>query len=581
MTNKTEKCYNEYIFINFDRTDRVKKFSIKYKVSALMIFTIFISNIFLGVINYDNAKTMASDIILKNNENELRNISDYYFDKLISDMEYIVETWADSEVIRTYNKAPNSLKVVKTIPYDFNHVYNQWTGLTQSMHDITWMYYALESDGSIYIAPLDITMPSDYDARTRDWYKGTVGQSGNIYWTEPYLDAGDSGKILQTVSKAVYENGELKGVIGLDIELTKFTEIIQNLSFARSSSIFLINQKNDIIAHNSENISFYEEHFINSLSLISSSVLTEVASDEYIVSWTPLKINGWKLVAVTKTSFRSDLYALGKNIFLIVCITALISLSIAYVGFNNILGHLGNLVQTTKEYSNGKFDVRCVVDTNDEFSTLANSMNDMLDAIRHLLNERDENYIKTVKVLANAIEASDQYTRGHCDRVGLISLKIGKALGLDSESLTQLEFACILHDIGKIAIPERILNKSSALTDSEYSLIKNHPKVGYDIIRDIHFLDKASQIIIQHHERYDGRGYPYGLDHKDLLTESKILTVADAYDAMSSQRVYKTSTMTKEEIIREFERCAGSQFDPKVVQALITLLKSGSIEIPK
>lgn len=243
MTNKSEKCYNECVFINFDRTDKVKKFSIKYKVSALMIFTIFISNIFLGIINYDNAKTMASDIILQNNENELQNISDYYFDKLISDMEYIVEAWANSDVIISYNKAPNSAKVVKTIPYDFNHIYNQWTGLTQSMHDITWMYYALESDGSIYIAPLDITMPSDYDARTRDWYKGTVGQSGNIYWTEPYLDAGDSGKILQTVSKAVYEKGELKGVIGLDIELTKFTEIIQNLSFARSSSIFLINQK--------------------------------------------------------------------------------------------------------------------------------------------------------------------------------------------------------------------------------------------------------------------------------------------------------------------------------------------------
>lgn len=581
MTSKGKRCYNKSIFINFDRTDKVKKFSIKYKVSALMIFTIFISNIFLGIINYDNGKTMASDIILKNNENELKNISDYYFDKLISDMEYIVETWAESDVIKGYNKEPNTLKIVKTIPDDFHPVYNQWTGLTQSMHDITWIYYALESDGSIYIAPLDITMPSTYDARTRDWYKGTVGQSGNIYWTEPYLDAGDSEKILQTVSKAVYENGELKGVISLDIELTKFTEIIQNLSFARSSSIFLINQNNAIIAHNSENIHFYKEHFIHSLSLTSNSLLKTLGAETYIVSWTPLKINGWKLVAVTKTSFKSDLYTLGKNIFLIVCITALISLSIAYIGFNNILGHLGNLVQTTKEYSNGKFDVRCIVDTNDEFSTLANSMNDMLDAIRRLLNERDDNYIKTVKVLANAIEASDQYTRGHCDRVGLISLKIAKALGLDKDALTQLEFACILHDIGKIAIPERILNKSSALTDSEYALIQNHPKIGYDIIHDIHFLDKASQIIIQHHERYDGKGYPYGLSSSDLLIESKILTVADAYDAMSSQRVYKKNTMTKEEVINEFQRCSGSQFDPRVVHVLITLIRSGTIEIPK
>lgn len=203
-----------------------------------MFFTILISNIFLGVLNYGNSKTVTSNIIIRNNEDELQNISDYYFDKLILDMEYIVNEWSESSFIQEYEKSPDSPKIVRTIPKDFHSIYGQWNGLVKSMHDITWIYYALESDGSIYIAPVDTTMPDSYDARTRDWYKGTISQSGNIYWTEPYLDAGDSGKILQTVSKAIYKNGRLKGVIGLDIELTKFTEIIKNLSLAKSSSIF-------------------------------------------------------------------------------------------------------------------------------------------------------------------------------------------------------------------------------------------------------------------------------------------------------------------------------------------------------
>lgn len=126
-------------------------------------------------------------------------------------------------------------------------------------------------------------------------------------------------------------------------------------------------------------------------------------------------------------------------------------------------------------------------------------------------------------------------------------------MGLNNERLKQLEFACILHDIGKIAIPKMILNKTSPLTDQEFLMIKQHPTIGYDILKEIHFLEDANRIILQHHERIDGKGYPYGLTAKDLLLESRILSVADAYDAMSSQRVYRKGTMDIASIEAEFQ----------------------------
>lgn len=548
----------------------MEKVSIQYKVTALLIFIILISNMFLGILNYNNSKEIASSIIISNNEDELQNISDYYFDKLISDMEFIVETWANSDFITNYEKDNNTDRIVSSIPGDFFEIYEQWLGLTHSMHDITWIYYALESDGSIYIAPVDASMPATYDARTREWYQGTVGQSGRIYWTDPYVDAGASGKVLQTVSKAVYKDGQLKGVIGLDIE---FTEIIENLSFAKSSSIFLINQNNDIIAHNSKDMEFYKHEFIDELGRNRISTLKTVDNVDYVISSIPLNINDWKLIAITKTDFNNELNLMRHQTFLIILITSLISIIFAFWGFKNILSNLKLLIDTTEQYSNGQYQVRSQVNSNDEFKMLSSSMNNMLDSIEHLIEERDSNYIHTVKVLANAIEASDQYTRGHCDRVGLISLEIGSKMALDEDAMKQLEFACILHDIGKIAIPERILNKPGALTDEEFALIKAHPQVGHDILKDIHFFGKAKQIILQHHERIDGTGYPSGLKGDEICLEAKILTVADAYDAMSSERIYRNGSLSQEYIIDELRACAGAQFDAQVVEILISILQ--------
>jgi len=549
--------------------------SIRTKIVLSMVFMLVTGGMFLGVSNYTDSKMLAIDILKRNNQSELRNISDYYFEKLIYDMEFIVKTWAEDSDIVSYEKENGQGRYVKSIPENFEEIQGKWVGIIRSMENIAWMYYALEEDGSIFIAPVDETMPSDYDARTRDWYIGTARENGDVFWTEPYIDAGESGKLLQTVSRGVYRNNELVGVVGLDIELQKFTEIINELSYSKHSYIFLLNQMGDILAHNSE---FPPElkPYVRRAAYNSDELIT-IDSVEYVSSSVPISINDWKLVAITRTNLESELRIIRNRIFGIVSTVILFGIFISIVLSRHLLRPLNSLILATDEVSRGNFKIRTNTKSKDEFNILSNSFNHMLDHIEDLIEERDKNYLKTVTVLANAIEASDEYTRGHCDRVGEISLKIGKKMGLSERQMDNLRFACILHDVGKIGINDRILNKPSALTKEEYEVIKKHPMIGYEIIKEVDFLEEPANIMLQHHERIDGNGYPNGIKGEEIRLEAKILAVADTYDSISSERVYRKRVFTKEEIKEELIRSSDTQLDTEVVNVLLDILDEKEI----
>lgn len=544
--------------------------SIRTKIVLSMVFMLITGGMFLGVSNYTDSKMLAIDILKQNNQSELRNISDYYFEKLIYDMEFIVKTWAEDSDIVSYEKENGQGRYVKSIPENFEEIQEKWVGIIRSMENIAWMYYALEEDGSIFIAPVDETMPSDYDARTREWYIGTARENGDVFWTEPYIDAGESGKLLQTVSRGVYRNNELVGVVGLDIELQKFTEIINELSYSKHSYIFLLNQMGDILAHNSE---FPPElkPYVRRAAYNSDELIT-IDSVEYVSSSVPISINDWKLVAITRTNLESELKLIRNRIFGIVSTVILFGIFISIVLSRHLLRPLNSLILATDEVSRGNFKIRTNTKSKDEFNILSNSFNHMLDHIEDLIEERDKNYLKTVTVLANAIEASDEYTRGHCDRVGEISLKIGEKMGLSERQMDNLRFACILHDVGKIGINDRILNKPSSLTKEEYEVIKKHPMIGYEIIKEVDFLEEPANIMLQHHERIDGNGYPNGIKGEDIRLEAKILAVADTYDSISSERVYRKRVFTKDEIKEELIRSSDTQLDGEVVKALLDIL---------
>jgi putative nucleotidyltransferase with HDIG domain len=182
----------------------------------------------------------------------------------------------------------------------------------------------------------------------------------------------------------------------------------------------------------------------------------------------------------------------------------------------------------------------------------------------------EDAYRTTLKALAAALETRDTDTHGHSERVVSFSLRLGRELGLNEEQLRALEFGSLLHDIGKIGIPDRILRKPAALTDEEWTTMRQHPALGGQILRGIKFLEGAARVVGQHHERWDGTGYPSGLRGEDIDLNARIFAVADAFDAMVSTRVYRAGK-PYEAAASELERHAGEQFDPDVVEAFLRI----------
>jgi putative nucleotidyltransferase with HDIG domain len=180
----------------------------------------------------------------------------------------------------------------------------------------------------------------------------------------------------------------------------------------------------------------------------------------------------------------------------------------------------------------------------------------------------EDAYRTTLKALAAALETRDTDTHGHSERVVSFSLRLGRELKLDEEQLRSLEFGALLHDIGKIGIPDMILRKPAALTEDEWQTMRRHPVLGQQILRGIEFLEGASRVVGQHHEKWDGTGYPLGLRETEIDLNARIFAVADAFDAMVSTRVYRAGK-PYEAAAAELERHAGRQFDPAVVAAFM------------
>ncbi|MER5616788.1 HD-GYP domain-containing protein [Streptomyces sp. NPDC002215] len=173
----------------------------------------------------------------------------------------------------------------------------------------------------------------------------------------------------------------------------------------------------------------------------------------------------------------------------------------------------------------------------------------------------------TIRALVQAVDIKDTYTRGHSERVGRASVLIARELGMDPGRLEVVRFAGILHDVGKLGVPTRVLRKDGPLTPAERQVIELHPEYGHEIVRGIGFLGEARAAILHHHERLDGSGYPYGLSGREIPEFARVVAVADAFDAMTSTRSYRRGRPVPA-ALEELKRCAGTQFDPQMVRAL-------------
>jgi diguanylate cyclase (GGDEF)-like protein/putative nucleotidyltransferase with HDIG domain len=176
--------------------------------------------------------------------------------------------------------------------------------------------------------------------------------------------------------------------------------------------------------------------------------------------------------------------------------------------------------------------------------------------------------------IASAVEAKDPYTYGHSKKVNIYTMALAEKIGLSSDDVSALSAAALLHDIGKVGIPDKVLNKKGKLNKEDWEAIKAHPKLGANIISNIPKLAPAVNSILYHHERWDGSGYPEGLKGEEIPLEARILAIADSFEAMTSARPYRPA-LALEEVVTELRQGAGLQFDPKLVEVFIEIVEAG------
>lgn len=202
----------------------------------------------------------------------------------------------------------------------------------------------------------------------------------------------------------------------------------------------------------------------------------------------------------------------------------------------------------------------------------------VLDELKRDLNEEENTLVTSIKTLISIINAKDKYTYSHVERVVIYSRLMAKKLGLSEDEKKQLIYGAYMHDIGKINIPNEILTKKMRLTKEEWEILKQHPKDGVEIIKSVNSLKNVVPLILYHHERYDGFGYPVGLKEKEIPYLARVLTVIDSFDAMTSSRPYN-KRKTYDEGLIELERCSGTQFDPEIVCIFSEVVKENINEI--
>ena len=199
---------------------------------------------------------------------------------------------------------------------------------------------------------------------------------------------------------------------------------------------------------------------------------------------------------------------------------------------------------------------------------------------KHKLSERSSMRSKTIDLIMNTLFEKSNREATHSNRVSSICKAIGAKMGFDKSAVDQICIAGLIHDIGKIGIDEKILNKPGSLSVDERKDIERHPEIGWRLLSSTNEFSELARFVLSHHEKWDGSGYPRGIKGKEIPLESRIISVADAYDAMTSERSYRKG-MCKEQAIKELMKCSGTQFDSEIVHVFVNQVLQDNIDMPE
>ena len=388
-----------------------------------------------------------------------------------------------------------------------------------------------------YLDGLGWVPPEGYEPTARDWYKAAVEADGEIVIVSPYLDA-QTGSVVITIGREISdtENGEhdpWKNVVCLDVIVNHIQEVTQAVNVAGKGYGMVVNSDGFIIAHREQAYNgkylenAYSQELLDSILNVKKGRFTVTLHDEECTVFVAPVMDQWySLIVIRNTElFESTESQLMVNIAVSLITFCLISF-FYYIGYRN------------EQISSKKVE---------------------------------EMNIQVVTALAAAIDAKDNYTNGHSSRVAEYARMIAARSGFSKSEQNEIYLMGLLHDVGKIGIPDEVINKPAKLTEEEFELIKKHPVIGDSILSSIKERPKLATGARWHHERYDGGGYPDAIVGEQIPKEARIIAVADAYDAMTSRRSYR-DVMSQDKVRSEIEKGLGTQFDPQYAKVMLQMM---------
>lgn len=391
---------------------------------------------------------------------------------------------------------------------------------------------------------------------------------------------GSTRKVIEANTKRIYSNGILVGVQGVGRDITQRI-IMEDKLNKKNKQLLMLNEISSAIASNkiSLNITELFDNITNKIvdtmhiPFCSIRLMDEEGFLQCVSAAGSLKDKvDLSPIPLSKSDFDNSVRNSNLYQFSQICKEYILENN---MHFNN-RSHLDRMHFIPLLVNNkaiGLISLRSTdeldADSLDMLGSIANNIAFAMEKL-DLYSEIKQHYLKTIKTLIVAMEAKDTYTQGHSVRVAQYAVSIAKALGMTAEEVEEIEFAGILHDIGKIGINDAILTKPGLLEVHEYEAIKEHPEIGCRILQPIGLSENIINATLLHHKRYDLTGYPTAVDLKELPVHASIICAADAYDAMTSYRSYKLP-LTKAEAMEELKRNSGTQFCPKIIDVMMKL----------
>ncbi|MDX1763282.1 MAG: cache domain-containing protein [bacterium] len=391
---------------------------------------------------------------------------------------------------------------------------------------------------------------------------------------------------LVTIGLPIYFGDQVNGVLVAEMSMQRIWEIVNNIATHRSGEAYLVDRRGRLIAHRDRGRVMAQEdmtaeEIVGTYLAVGNTggalPFVNRNGQEMLGAYAPLNLEGWGVVVqqpkkdayfvVAEMKFRSLLW--GGFTGILVCL-------IGVFFARKISVPIMNFTQSALRIAKGNFKERVSLKSGNEIGQLADTFNYMAQELDlHDQNMRDL-FMSAISSLAAAIDARDPYTRGHSERVTAYSLAIADEMAVEPAEREVVHLAGLLHDVGKIGIDDSVLRKPNQLTDEEFRIIKQHPEKGANIMSPIKQLKGVIPSMRHHHERYDGNGYPDGIGGEAIPLPARIITIADTFDAMTSDRPYQMG-VPDEEVVEKIAGWAGSRYDPAVCEAFARAHRKGKI----